>query len=61
MYDEQEKQEILEYLDDLRASGRANMFTEARAFMIRELDITREEARELHTLWMETFAERHGG
>ncbi len=47
--------EAFEYLDELRESGRTNMFG-ASNYIISELGWDRNEAREATTLWMETFS-----
>ena len=47
------------FLDDLRASGRTNMFG-ARAYLLRKFkSISLEEAGEILAYWMESFGERH--
>lgn len=47
-----------EYLDDLRASGRTNMFGAAQ-FLTDEMDVPRADAKKYLTHWMETFETRH--
>lgn len=46
--------EAFEYLDELRASGRTNMWG-AAAFVEQELFWGSEEAKEATQLWMHTF------
>jgi hypothetical protein len=50
-------QEQLEFLDGLRASGATNMFG-ARPYLIQEFGLDKNEAAEVLSEWMETFAER---
>jgi hypothetical protein len=50
-------QDVLEFLDELRASGVTNMFG-AGAYLQREFGFTPEEARRRLGQWMETFSER---
>lgn len=52
------KQEVFEYLDDLRESGVTNMFG-ASSYIEDEFGIERKEARDLLLEWMRTFSERH--
>ncbi len=49
--------EHLEYLDELRESGVTNMFG-ASGYLVREFDLTKDEAREILSYWMKTFGER---
>ena len=56
--DEQEKQEVFEYLDELRESGVTNMFG-ARPYVMAEFGMAKKEAAGLLTEWMQTFSERH--
>ena len=51
-------QEHLEFLDDLRESGKTNMFG-ARPYLVDEFDINKETAEEILTYWMKTFGVRH--
>jgi hypothetical protein len=46
--------EAFEYLDELRESGRTNMFG-AQAYVERELGWPRADASAATRLWMETF------
>lgn len=46
--------EHLEYLDDLREGGQANMFA-ARAYLLEEFELTKSEAGEISSYWMATF------
>jgi len=50
-------QEHFEYLDDLRDSGRTNMFG-AAAYLEDEMDVPRMDARKFVVHWMETFESR---
>lgn len=52
------KQEVFEYLDDLRESGQMNMFG-AGPYVQRKFSRTRREAQALVVEWMTTFGERH--
>ena len=52
------KQEVFEYLDRLRKSGRTNMFG-AGPYLEEEFGIGRKEASVLLKEWMDTFSERH--
>ena len=56
--DEQFKQFVFEYLDELRESGVVNMFG-AGTYVMEEYDLTKQEAREYVTDWIRTFSERH--
>lgn len=47
-------QEVKEYLDELRESGRTNMFG-AGAYLIKDLGMDRSQARECLMYWMGTF------
>jgi hypothetical protein len=51
--------EYFEYLDILRESGETNMFG-AGPYLQEEFALTRCEARQVLSEWMQTFAERHG-
>ena len=53
-----ELEEYLEYLDDLRESGVTNMFG-AGAYIQRAFNVARDEANKILTYWMHTFSERH--
>ena len=46
------------YLDDLRESGVTNMFGSA-PYLGFTFVLTKSEAREVLSRWMQTFAERH--
>lgn len=50
--------DVLEYLDDLRASGVTNMFG-AGAYVQRDFGVDRDTARTWVLDWMDTFSERH--
>lgn len=52
------KEEVLDYLDDLRESGVTNMFG-AAPYVASEFKITIDEARKYLTEWMETFGKRN--
>lgn len=54
---EEELTEYLAYLDDLRLSGKTNMYG-AASYLQQEFDLSRKEAREILFYWMETFSER---
>ncbi len=43
------------FLDALRESGEANMFTEAGAYLAANMDWERNTVRPVHLAWMETF------
>lgn len=51
-------EEHLEYLDDLRDLGITNMFG-ASPYLVKEFDLTEQEARQVLSYWMTTFGERH--
>lgn len=52
------KDEHLEYLDDLRESGRTNMFG-AGAYLRKEFGLETREAAEILSYWMETFGQEN--
>ena len=52
------KQEVFEYLDDLRESGITNMFG-ASSYVQEEFEIDKKESEKLLLEWMRTFSERH--
>lgn len=52
-------EEMLVYLDELRESGKTNMFG-AGPFLEKEFILTKREARDVLLYWMNTFSERHG-
>lgn len=53
-----DKEEVFEYLDELRESGITNMFG-ATPYIMSAFDVLKDEARKLLVEWMETFNERH--
>lgn len=55
---EDEKEEVFEYLDELRESGATNMFGAAQ-YLIAEFSFDRKKAKNLLIEWMETFEARH--
>ena len=48
----------LEYLDNLRESGRTNMFG-AGSYIERSFNINSEDAGIILSYWMKTFSDRH--
>lgn len=52
------KEEVFLFLDDLRDSGKINMFG-AAAYVESAFGCKRFEAKELLLEWMKTFSERH--
>ena len=52
------KDEHLEFLDELRESGKTNMFG-ASPWLQKEYGLKKEKAIELLSYWMKTFSERH--
>jgi hypothetical protein len=46
--------EVFQYLDELRESGRTNMWG-ASDYLVLEMDLERDEARRVLRLWMDTF------
>jgi hypothetical protein len=44
------------FLDALRESGEANMFTEAGQYLQANHDFSRAETRAVHMAWMKSFA-----
>lgn len=53
------KEDHLEFLDYLRESGITNMFG-ARPYLMNHFKrLTKEQAGEVVSYWMETFSERH--
>ncbi len=48
----------LEYLDMLRESGATNMFG-AGAYLERDMDLSKSDARAVLAYWMETYSSRH--
>lgn len=53
-----DKNEVFEYLDDLRESGVTNMFG-ATPYICQAFNLPTAEARVLLFEWMETFEARH--
>jgi len=53
-----DKEQIFEFLDNLRESGITNMFG-AGPYLEAEFDLDEREARALLVEWMKTFSERH--
>lgn len=53
-FSDEEWKEFFEYLDDLRISGIVNMYA-ATPYIEEEFDVKMPVAREILTLWMETF------
>lgn len=53
-----DKDEVFEFLDELRNTGRTNMFG-AAPYIQEAFQVDRKVARELLKEWMVTFAERH--
>ena len=49
---------IFRYLDDLRESGKTNMFG-AVPYLVEAFNITKYDAQRHLVKWMETFGERH--
>jgi hypothetical protein len=54
----EDKTKYLEFLDELRESGRTNMFG-AVPFLQSRFGLSRREATAILAEWMETFAARH--
>ncbi len=55
-----DKNEVFDYLDDLRESGVTNMFG-AAPYLRQAFGMTRKESRDYLLEWMNTFDERHPG
>lgn len=53
-----EETQVFEYLDNLRASGKTNMYL-AGAYIEREFSMSAVKAKELLVKWMKTFPARH--
>ena len=51
-------EDCLDYLDELRDSGRTNMFG-ATPYLMDEFDLSRKEAMSVLRHWMDTFAARN--
>jgi hypothetical protein len=58
LWDEYDRDEVFEYLDDLRESGETNMWG-AGPYLQEQFAMTKSEAGAAHTEWMRTFGERH--
>ncbi len=56
--EELQKEEYLEYLDDLRESGVTNMFG-ASQYLEEAFDLNQYDAKDVLLFWMETFGDRH--
>lgn len=54
MHDREQLLEAFQYLDELRESGRTNMWG-ASEYVRAELVYPKDEAREVTLLWMKTF------
>ncbi len=54
------KEAHLEYLDELRESGKINMFGARPYLMCGFPNITKEEAYKILVYWGKTFGDRHG-
>lgn len=52
------KEHFFVYLDNLRESGKINMFG-AAPHLAQAYELTRQEARDILLEWMQTFDERH--
>lgn len=48
--------EHLEFLDELRESGKTNMFG-AEPYILQEFNVTKHEAYEILTYWMDSFGD----
>jgi hypothetical protein len=55
---EEVTEEMLVYLDELRESGKTNMFG-ARPYVASEFGLKMEVAGRVLSYWMKTFSERH--
>lgn len=53
-----DKEEVFEFLDNLRESGVTNMFG-AAPYLEEAFNLPRKEARAILIEWMETFEERN--
>lgn len=51
-------EEVLQYLDELRASGETNMFG-ARPYLQKEFEMTKQQATKFLSFWMQTYSARH--
>jgi len=54
----QDREECFEYLDELRESGKTNMFG-ATPFLISEFGLNWNKASDILVEWMRTYGERH--
>lgn len=52
-------EEYFEFLDELRESGKTNMFG-ARPYLMDEFDLNKGEASTVLSEWMRTFSQRKG-
>ena len=57
-YESEEQEEIFEYLDELRKSGRINML-EAVPFITDNFDLATKDARNYLIQWITTYSERN--
>ena len=55
---EEDREEMFEFLDDLRESGKTNMFG-ATPYVQQAFGLSLSDACEVLAEWMETFSERH--
>ena len=55
---EEDREEMFEFLDDLRESGETNMFG-AGPYVQEAFGLSRSDARKVVIEWMGTFSERH--
>ena len=55
---EEDREEMFEFLDDLRESGETNMFG-AGPYVQEAFGLSRSDARKVVMEWMGTFSERH--
>jgi len=53
-----EQVQVNYFLDDLHESGAINMF-DAASYIVEEFGVSRIEAEEFLSNWMQTFTERH--
>tara|TARA_R100001510_G_C7655602_1_gene214852 strand:+ start:3803 stop:3985 length:183 start_codon:yes stop_codon:yes gene_type:complete len=53
-----DKDEVFQFLDELRESGVTNMFGAASFIRTSFPNVDKKQSRELLSEWMETFAER---
>lgn len=57
---EEDREEMFEFLDELRESGETNMFG-AGPYLSATFDLSRADARSVLKDWMDSFSERHSG